>query len=180
MDSDARLAFFHEDDYCQIQLLPTTEEQYVAREMERLAAFVAEHRQPDGTFDSIYIRPEPTQNLTRLKISDAVLSLSVYPYLLRFDGVVVVSDGQHQPCPTIRAWGDDSIALFATLNKASLVSEIFLSRTWSAEGARRAAAVLPELPEADRLLLVDWDRLKWFKLSDLHTLDQYLREACRE
>ncbi len=177
MEGESRLAYFAEDDYCQIQFLPVSTERFVAQEMQRLADFIAQHRQPNGTYDDVYIRPEPPENLLALNISDAAVSLSLYPAFRRYTGVITGPADQPQPCPTVHGWGDDDFALFAAVPEPRRVSDLFLARSWTADGAARAAAVLPELPDADQLLLVDWDRLQWRRLTHRRELEAYLHNA---
>ena len=56
-----RKIYFHEDDYCQLEVLPLAARQFCLQEMGEIDAFAEEHR--EGPFIRICICGRPARNL---------------------------------------------------------------------------------------------------------------------
>lgn len=74
-----REIYFHEDDYCQQQLLPGETAEYVELELGRINDFAQPHRAP-GRFGwtDIYVRQEAPVALSAIQISKALSSRGCY------------------------------------------------------------------------------------------------------
>lgn len=64
--------FFHEDNYCQQQLLPGEIAEYVELELKRINDFSEEHRAPSGSeWTDVYVRKETPLGLPAREITAA-------------------------------------------------------------------------------------------------------------
>ena len=63
---DKSVPFFHEDDYCQKELLPRSVEALARRQMAEIATFAAAHEAPGGGWTEMYVRQEPRLFLLRI------------------------------------------------------------------------------------------------------------------
>ena len=62
-----RKIYFHEDDYCQLEVLPLAARQFCLQEMGEIDAFAEEHR--EGPFyTDMYLREESPETLLQLNL----------------------------------------------------------------------------------------------------------------
>lgn len=80
-------AFFHEDDYCQVEVLPSTARGYCLAEMGRIEEFADAHRDGAG-WTAMYVRGESPQPLASLGITLEELGAAVAPLVPRFAEVL--------------------------------------------------------------------------------------------
>ena len=67
MQSDSRSLFFHEDDFCQIQLLPVEDFRSTQSELNEAGSFAQDHFDGVG-YDDIYVRRGSESGLSIRKI----------------------------------------------------------------------------------------------------------------
>ena len=79
MDKQERIAFFHEDDYCQREILPLAAKSFCLRQIKEINDFSQMHRAANGLYTDIYIREKPTH-----VIEELVCVLSDYRRLCDF------------------------------------------------------------------------------------------------
>lgn len=151
--------YFHEDDYCQQQLLPRGATAHANAELKEIAAFAEAHRAPDGTgWTDIYMRDAASTELHTLGIKREQFERSVSPFLPRFD-VVYTGYGSHrEQCRNTAAWGTSpTCALLADWNDEGIIANawtMFFDRNEaSILAASRAVAALAELHP---FVYVDW------------------------
>lgn len=80
-------AFFHEDDYCQVEVLPSTARGYCLAEMGRIDEFADAHQDGAG-WTAMYVRGESPQPLASLGITLEELGAAVAPLVTRFAEVL--------------------------------------------------------------------------------------------
>lgn len=75
-----RTAFFHEDDYCHLQILPLTDKAYCLKEMGKIKEFAEEHS-AGIIFTDIYLRCVSPNSIEELSLCSKNLneSLSFLP-----------------------------------------------------------------------------------------------------
>jgi hypothetical protein len=70
--------YYHEDDYCGIELVPMDNEKFIKNEQDEIFNFAEEHRVSNGSFTDVYIRKEHPKKLEEYEIDyiemDKVLS----------------------------------------------------------------------------------------------------------
>lgn len=157
--SRKREIFFHEDDYCQQELLPGESAEYAESELKRINDFAEEHLAP-GEFGwtDVYARKEAPIELRAMGISKAKIDLILTEFLPRFDVVFTGYSSHRELCKSIAAWGrSPRCALFAKWNEVGVVQSIwaqFLER--DEESISAATDAIASLGKLHRLIYVDW------------------------
>lgn len=180
-DSEVRKLFFHEDDYCMLELVLPGQQGEAEEEMGHIASFSEEHRTEAGYTD-VYVRKSDADGLTELGIRVTDIEAAIAAFAKPYD---VVSTGYGSSyrveCPQIQAFGpNEETVLFCEhkdgiLHKAWLTLE-FEDRDryqWSLKLLRTLAGLAP-------LALADWTWGVHLELRDdaalAAYLDQYLDE----
>jgi hypothetical protein len=60
--SEETTAWFHEDDFCQMELLPAESEAFTRRQMGEVEKFAATHRAEGGGWTGMYLREDSPAN----------------------------------------------------------------------------------------------------------------------
>jgi hypothetical protein len=167
-------AFFHEDDYCQVEVLPIAARGYCLAEMGHIDEFAEAHWDGAG-FNEIYVRAEPPLPLSSLNITLSEWQSSVEPPLPRFTQVLTGYSSYREPCPSVVGWGlDEGQAVFARVGESGVVGPVWLAL----HGVERVGLwcrVLRSLPRAAELLIADWNAGQVVLLDDEVRLAAYLR-----
>jgi hypothetical protein len=168
-------AFFHEDDYCQVEVLPSAARGYCLAEMASIDEFSDAHRDGAG-FTDVYVRGEPPQPLASLGITVAALGSAIDPLVPRFVEVQTGYSSYRQPCPSVVGWGlGDGEALFASVGEGAVVGPVWLAlHGVPAERVGLWCWVLRSLPSAAELLVADWSASRVVLLADEPALAAYL------
>lgn len=166
-----RSIYFHEDDYCQIELLPLAARQHCVTQMGIIDDFSARHSDGGPGYTDIYVRPGAPQPFAGLGISIAALSAAIQPHLPVYDSVFTGYSSYREHCKSTSAWGDESFTLFAD-HEAEIVRHVWLDFDNAFEPARVAAA-LRSVPGSDGLLIADWSWSRIALLSDAAALYGY-------
>ncbi len=171
-----RSAFFREDDYCQVEILPVTVHGYCVREMGRIDEFASAHWDGAG-FTDIYMRGGPPDSLGSLGITLADLCSGIGAALAPFDQVYTGYSSHRETCQSVHAWGiNDSEAVFAGVGADGVVRAIWLSlHGISPDQVGPWCRALQSLPRSPELLLADWNSSEVVLLTDESGLVTYLR-----
>lgn len=139
--------YFHEDDYCQVEVLPLANLQFCARQAGDIAAFSEEHKLDVGWAD-IYVRstaPKPMAHLA-LPLSDVREALA--PHFEEADAVFTGYGSHREKCNDVFAFiASDHTIVFVQAELGRIVSAVWLNDS--------SEQVL-QLPRSDELLLADW------------------------
>jgi hypothetical protein len=154
-----REIYFHEDDYCQRQILPRGAAAYADAEVKKIGEFADAHRAPDGLgWTDIYVREEAPMELRVLKVKKELFADIVSPFLPPFDVVYTGYSSHREQCKRTAAWGtSEQCALFADWDDEGIVAnvwaEFFEQDDASILAATRAVAALGKIHP---LVYVDW------------------------
>ena len=122
-----RSMFFHEDDSCQVELLPVDDQGYCLREMGRIGEFADAHQDGLG-FTDLSMLGEPPRSLDTLGVSLSELRSTIGAILPPFDQVFTGYRFHRKLCHSVHAWGvDDSAAVFAGVGEAGVIRSVWLS-----------------------------------------------------
>ena len=170
-----RTAFFHEDDYCQVEVLPTSSADYCRSEMGRIDEFAEAHRAGMG-FTDIYMRGESPVPLSALGITVTEMRAAVEPLLPPFDQVLTGYGSHQEPCQSTVGWGDGhSEAVFASVGEGGVVRAVWLSvHGIPPEQVGHWCRALRALPRAAELVIADWSSSEVVPLADESMLAAYL------
>jgi hypothetical protein len=169
-------AFFHEDDYCQVEVLPASARDYCLAEMGRIDEFAAAHWDGVG-FTAMYARGEPAVPLASLGTSLTEWDSALGPLAPRFTQVLTGYSSHREPCSSVVGWGfSDGEAVFAAIGEGNGVGPVWLSLDGvTAERVGVWSHLLRSLPHAEELLLADWNASQVVLLADEPALEAYLR-----
>ena len=157
--SHQREIYFHEDDYCQQQLLPREAAAHAEAEAKKIGEFADAHRAPGGLgWTDIYIREEAPVELGALRIQKELFAETVAPFLPPFDVVYTGYSSYREPCTKTAAWGSSAqCALIADWDEQGIIAnawaEFFDPEEASIIAATGAVAALGRLHP---LVYVDW------------------------
>jgi hypothetical protein len=174
-----RAVYFHEDDFCQIEVLPAENSAYCARELDQIAEFSAQHRAPDGVgWTDVYPRGEAQKKLADLLLSADRASGALAEHLPEFDRVETGYGSHVEQCRGIRAFGfDRGCVVFMSETETRYVRDIWLGLDGPDESATAAlVAALGKLSGLAPLILVDWGWERVIALGDSASLDRYCAE----
>ncbi len=149
--SHAREIYFHEDDYCQQELLPRGAAAHAEGELNKIGDFADAHRAPGGLgWTDIYIGQEAPVKLRALGIEKEVFAQTVSRFLQPFESVLTGYSSYRQRCNNTGAWGrSDACALFAEWDHDGIIThawaEFFDEDEASVLAAARAIAALGKL-----------------------------------
>ncbi|MBX7227077.1 MAG: hypothetical protein K1X55_13670 [Chitinophagales bacterium] len=171
---DGPTIFYHEDDFRQVEIVPSDNLLSLKTESEKVDTFAKEHFDGSG-FTDIYVRNDENKtklNQRRIDPSDLEKILSS----LGFDRIPNVLTGygqsyreQHKNCV---AFGKDYCAVYYDFQD-NVVEHIWFTNHWSMDRERLAKS-LHELGQQWNLLLQDWNLTITVDLMDKSLIDQYL------
>src|SRR5688572_27492443 len=120
-------AWFHEDDYCQIELLPRGAAEFAKQQAAEITSFSEAHRTEDGFWTEMYLRPDAPVSLGAFAITLAELEGQALGHLRRFARVNTGYSTHVEPAQNTAAWGDGETPLvFADSTAEGLVQHIWL------------------------------------------------------
>jgi hypothetical protein len=174
-DSPDSALDFHEDDYCQSQLLPHADLEFCAGELEAIAAFADAHREGDF-FTEIYMRKPPPHGLAELRISSSALSEMVGNKLPLRRLVTTGYSSHIERAPRTIGFGARSACcMFAEFDEAGTLRNAWLQlRPDNLLYFDAMRAALSDLGDAYDLIIVDWASADLFSATNHDDLSRYL------
>ena len=170
-----RKIYFHEDDYCQLEVLPLSAEQFCRREMGEIEEFAKEHR--EGPFyTDMYLREESSETLLQLNLRPEQLTAAL-DFLPAYDLVETGYSSYREECQGTQARGlNEELAVFWSVDEAGLVEAIWLAFWVEPQEANAARQLLTALGHLAPLLLADWGWSRCVDLSQPAENEQYVAE----
>lgn len=169
--------YFHEDDYCQIELLPASSWQFCTGEMKRIDEFSEAHKTDFGWSD-IYMRDAaPPQTLASMAISTDSWKSALRSSKLKFHSKVTTGYSSYvEICRDCAAWaGENEVAIFAEF-KADIIERIWFSfDNLTEQGLQNSFEAIQQIPKQNELIIADWNWSQVIKISDNEMLFQYLQ-----
>lgn len=162
-----RSAYFHEDDYCQIELLPLDNLEFCLKQAGEISQFSEEHWKGMG-WDSVYVRKENPSKLSNLNIQLNDMRLAISETMPEYDEVYTGYRSYREKCVNTYAFGGDkSATLFFETDSSNIVLT-----AWCSD----AMPELLDLKQSRDLLLADWGWGFICPLSDKERFENYLTE----
>jgi hypothetical protein len=154
-----REIYFHEDDYCQQELLPREALTYAEAEVKKIGEFADAHRAPDGAgWTEVYVRPKPPVTYRALGMTNEDLDAVISPHLPPFDLVYTGYSSFRERCTKVAAWGtSQQNALFADWDDNGIISNVWTQFFESDEKSLLTASkAVTALGMLHSLIYVDW------------------------
>ena len=151
--------YFHEDDYCQQQLLPREATAHAVAEVKKIGEFADAHRVPGGLgWTDMYLRQEAPAEIRTLKMKNEDFAAVVSPFLPAFDVVYTGYSSHREQCKKTAAWGkSQECALFADWDDDGTIANVWAKFFDRDEDSIRAASqAVGALGRVHPLVYVDW------------------------
>ena len=165
-----RQAYFHEDDYCQIEILPIENLKFCLEQAGKIAEFSKKHQNGIG-WDEMYLREDNPKKISELDIALDEIRRSFQGELPEYDEVYTGYSSERTLCRKTYAFGkEQGETIFLETNDDEKLSSLWCSEP---------SADLYSLPSYERFLLADWGWEFICPLSDKATMEEYLAERER-
>lgn len=171
-----REVYYHEDDYCQLELVTEANSQWCAEQMGLIDEFAATHKADVGWTD-IYVRSDNPTPLTTLNISRSEFTESMPMSMLPFDRVFTGYSRYRLECKRTMAFGPhDSLVAYVELDDNNVVSSVWFTFDLKSSDDVATATELTLALSRWPLLVADWGWSKLFRLTDTEALTKYYNE----
>ena len=166
--------FYHEDDFCQIQLLPAENLSWLLEEAENVADFAEVHF-VGGGYSDLLTRTGAKVALRERKIPVAELDLILNKLQTTRHTEITTGYGERYriASPHTIGYGHDYSAIYFDF-KNDLVENIWMTNIFALD-SEHLKSVLLELGKKWNLFLMDWNALKLIDLRNEQQVIQYLK-----
>src|SRR5438552_9374156 len=125
--SAKREVYFHEDDYCQQELLPREALSFAEAQVKQIPEFANAHRAPDGAaWTDIHVRQKPPVTFRTLAMKQEDLDSVISPHMPLFDLVYTGYSSYRERCKKTAAWGTSQHnALFADWDDERVITNVW-------------------------------------------------------
>ncbi len=164
---DMRQAYFHEDDYCQIEVLPLENLKFCLEQAGKIREFSEKHRNGLG-WDDVYLREDNPRKIIELNITIEDVRNSLEGKLPEYDEVYTDYSSERTLCNRTHAFGKDQgeVIFMETDEDGKLIS------LWCSD----PTTDLYFLPHCEKFLLADWGWEFICPLADKVRMKEYLTE----
>lgn len=175
MDKQIRTAFFHEDDYCQWEILPLTAKAYCLKEMGQLNEFAKAHQTAAG-FTDMYVRGDNPYEINELALHPEQLDV-VFVFLPPYDRVETGYSSYRGELKSTCSRGEGAEQnIFWSVDEAGLVNALWLDLRITPETKNLWRKILNALGELAPLLLADWGWRRCVDLTKSSEVEKYIEE----
>jgi hypothetical protein len=154
-----REIYFHEDDYCQQELLPREALAFADAEIKKIGEFADAHRDPDGAgWTEVYVRPKAPVSFSALRMTREDFDSVILPHLAAFDVVYTGCSSYRERCRTTVAWGtSQQNAIFVDWDDEGIITNVWTQFFESDEKSLVAASkAIAAIGTIHSLIYVDW------------------------
>ena len=172
--------FFHEDFYCQVELVPVSAVQHCTEEMHQVDDFSAAHW--DGTaWKSMYLRDDHSTYLRSLGIRIQDIALKLDSILERVDAVFTGYSTYREECSNTRGWVFPcGCGLLAEYDADGVVQNLWVDDAPDVASLGRFKEVIEVLNGYSQFVIADWNRTVLVSCEDDDELHQYLVSPSNE
>lgn len=166
----------HEDDYCQLQLLPHENIDFIRNEMEEIIGFSSENYNENG-YKNIYVRKKPNIAITEKNITRSELENLIINFNFEKIQDVNIGYGNSYNKSLNYGFGTKECAILFECEKDDIVITIWLNFYWIATEKQKQdlEKLLIKIKENWNLLLIDWNQNIAVELSE-NNIKKYLND----
>lgn len=174
---DSRL-YFHEDFYCQVELLPRENFSELEKENEKIEDFAEKHSDGFG-FTDIYVRDGQ-----KIKTSDRKIQIADFEKVLlecgfqKYSNVYSGYSSHEELCKNTLGFELDSSVVYCDFEKG-LIKNIWIDKFRFSNSSDRKELLINGLfriGEKWNLILNDWDLTETFDLKNKTEIERYISE----
>lgn len=148
--------FFHEDDYCQVELQPIENADFIQQQLNEIHNFSVAHQTENGGWTDMYIRSEPETTLDTKTITLTAFDELMCQVAPKFDKVLTGYSSYREECPNVVGYGTDVVKVFAE-HKDGLIQAIWLDYYLETdEIVQTVYQYVKAITDKFDLLFVDW------------------------
>lgn len=171
-----REVYFHEDDYCQLELVAAADADFCLRQMRQIEAFSNEHRDGEGWNDVLVRSAAPTP-LSSLGISRGEFVESIPASLPAFDRVLTGYGSQSIVCKRTLAFGPHTgLVAFADVGEDDCVFAVWFTLDLTTPDDVDVALQLTKSLSRWPAALADWGWNTLLPLTESDVLTRYFRK----
>lgn len=179
MDKQKRIAFFHEDDYCQREILPLTAKNFCLRQMSEIDDFSQEHQSGDGSFSDIFMRENSHHGIEELGLQSEQLNAAL-SFLSPYDLVETGYSSYREVSEATYGRGNGyEQNVFWSVNELGVVNAIWLDIEIAPITMDLWRKVLISLGKIAPVLLADWNCILCVDLTNPSDIEEYIKEKSR-
>ncbi len=179
MDKQKRIAFFHEDDYCQREILPLSAKNYCLQQMGEINDFSQEHQSENGSFTDIFIRENSPHRIEELGLRSEQLNVAL-SFLPPYDLVETGYSSYREESEATDGRGNGyEQNIFWSINESGIVNAIWLDIEIAPITIDMWRKVLIALGKIAPVLLADWGWSLCVDLTNPSNIEEYLKEKSR-
>lgn len=168
--------FFHEDMYCQIQLLPEENINFCYQELNSLHLFLEKHKDEIG-YTEVYSRSNEKYPLYKYKIKKEEIEDILKKRLKKYTRVKTGYSSHIKKIRNTVAYGFSTLTIFIEYDDYETIKEIWLwGYSKSMMDIENFRDALINLGKKWSLILVDWEVEEVFSLKDASRVSQYCSE----
>lgn len=161
-----REAYFHEDDYRQIEILPIDNLAYCLEQIGEIEKSATVNFDGLG-YKDVYVREENPSQLASLNLKSSILEETLVEFLPKFDAVYTGYSTYKEKCGGVVAFGKDKGEQIYFEDSEDVVTTIWVSDPFEA---------LTGLPSIENLLFVDWSWGFVCPLSEKEIFLEYIKD----
>jgi len=169
--------FFHEDDFCQIEILPVENFAFCLQQVERITEFADAHRVGDG-YSDVYMLNDVPFSLHSKKMSATILQSALDNVLPEFEEVFYAdSEPNRRKCNHTRAFGHDQNAVLFYDHEDDIIKHIWLALDVKKRVDIAVSNVIFDvLSKTGEFLVADWGWEFILTINNSAAIDSYLEE----
>jgi hypothetical protein len=168
--------YFHEDDYCQIEILPLENLKFCLKQTGSIDEFAEAHKDGGGYTD-IFVRDDVPVRLYDKKIPSERFERTISEIFPKYDEVYTGYGSFRERCRSASAFGrNENVVVFYQEENGS-VRNIWLTLHIETENDIRSAGELfTALSTLGNVIIVDWNWKFIEKMNEDERIEQYLQD----
>lgn len=147
--------YFHEDDYCQVQVLPERSYEKCCRELGLIDQFATDHALEGGGWSNMYLREVDDEQETKLRLSSDEAAQRLDKHGRCVSQVATGYSSHREPATGVRGWLLFEAELFVEADDRGTINAIWVGRVPCGSEDALAAALL-DIQVHEHLIVVDW------------------------
>ena len=170
-----RETYFHEDDYCQVEVLPATNYEFCRNQLGEIESFSTKHDTGFGWTD-MFIRSDAPTELKSAGLLESEVESELATYLPKYDRVFTGYSTYREECKNTIAFGvNDNFVMYADIGHG-VVTKLWLTIYGLQDSDIANAQRLIDYLSRSHLMLVDWSMSAIVAFADSNAVGQYLLE----
>ena len=114
--------YFHEDDYCQIEMVPIENEHFVKNELDEIFNFSEKHKVADGIYSDMYVRNNPLKELKEYEIDFIKMDKQLSNIAIKYEKVTTGYSTYVEECKNTIGYKFNGIKIFISKDNKNITN----------------------------------------------------------